>query len=54
MTKNQETQNKKKIKATITKFFSLKQKTNDLTLGEWERLEMRKPTVRTESFQRAI
>ncbi len=54
MTANQETQNKKKIKTIITRFFNLKQKANDLTREEWERIEMRKPTIRVNSHRECI
>lgn len=44
MQTNQEIKKKNKIKSVIAGIFNLKPKTNDLTLEEWERLEMRKPT----------
>lgn len=51
MTTNQDPQKKANLKNSVLKFFGLqgKNKTNDLTLEQWEQLEMRKPTIHARS-----
>ena len=53
MQTNQQPQKRKVIKETLSRFFSLNKKTksNDLSLEEWERIEMRKPTIQSNSFR---